>query len=560
MSITSCYRYVLELPLLTLGDLMRAVLSNPEAGGSEITRSWDPVSIPPYTAKVEVLPADFAVHPPAIALPPQNLAMALSLDMRVKVTIHELPELLPIEYDIHFDLPGVLAKTGTIPPELRLGFPGVTAPMLNLIVSGGAIVLTSALVETQIHALYDASPSLAQDVQNGVPWPPGPDTTVRVTTTVYDDDPGSIGFRGQITVPMVSAASLTIQMPGHFKIQGISTLYADTEMTITVVVGVQQTDGELRIRLSQIQSADVTVVFATPPSGLVDTAAKLILRNAIAGKLKTMAPAPSHDLIQLLPTNNDLKLTIEERLVELASMLTVPLFLPLPPANPGDIDLTLFEPTTVAGSVLALQFVPRADGTPCDPPDVFAAADGFAIAVADVEVQGMLDPIIEGAKGDRHVQGHDITVERLTGELSDPGEHGEASGHFWIDGMAEVHVDCWADPDIDFSGPVFLAAVKQGDDTLVFQASPGTFTADDACCEDVEPGTLANLVAGQQSVPFVVPTQFGNVGHIEWIPGVVLLSRAGVVVQSTLQVTTSAMSFYGNPRNIPYWGHEGSGG
>ena len=69
--------------------------------------------------------------------------------------------------------------------------------------------------------------------------------------------------------------------------------------------------------------------------------------------------------------------------------------------------------------------VPRADGTPCDTPEVFARATGFAIAIADVEVNPMLSSITSANNGDHHVQGYDITVSDLTGGLRDPGEDGQ---------------------------------------------------------------------------------------------------------------------------------------
>lgn len=560
MSISSCYKYVLELPVGSLAALLRAVVDEPEGAGSSITRTWHDVPVPGgFTATVEVRPGDFDATPPQVTLPPADLAMTLTLDMRVLVTINELPDLDAIEYGIHFDLPGMLAKTATVPPELRLGFPGITAPQLNLMVSGGQVLLTPALVENQVHALYDANPALANDVQNGVPWPPGPDTTVQVTTQVFDDDPGSMPYRGSITVTSVTATQLTLHMPGHFKIQGISSTYVNSDMTVDVKVAIAQSDGELRIKLSQVVAGDVTVVLLTPPSNpAVALAAPIMLQNAIANRLRTLAPPPSHDIIQPLPKAADVKGMVESRLVEFAKDLTMPLFSPTPPADPADIDLTAFEPATVGQQALALQFAPRGDGTSCDPPDVFTAAgDGFAIAVADVEVNRMLTPIIEGAKGDRHVQDHDITVERLTGDLADPGDHGQAKGHVWIDGMAEVHVDCWADPDIDFSGPIFLKATKQGDDKLVFEAEAGAFTAEDDCCADVDPATIANLISGEQSTPFLIPTQFGKVGTLDWTPGDVDISKAGVVVHSTLTVTAMSLSLPGGGHGRPYWDNEG---
>jgi hypothetical protein len=559
MSNTSCFNYVLELPLGTLSALLRAVLEEPEAAGSVLTQRWEGVPIPGgYTATVEVRPGDFVTMPPVVTLPLAPLAMKLVLDMRVVIDVNELPELDPIEYGIHFELPGFLAKTAAAPPQLRLGFTGVTQADLNLVLSGGQIALTPALVEARVHDLYDANPALAQDVQNNVPWPPGPDPTVRVTTDVFDDEPGSMPFRGSIAVPSSTATSVTLRMPGHFHVQGLAVPnIVNTDMTVDVVVPVQQSDGELRVRLSQLTANDVSVTFATPPtSPLIDFGAKTVLRNAIANKLKTFAPAPSHDLIQLLPKAADVQATMTERLLAFARALTLPVFSPQPPNNPGAIDLTLFEPATVSGQVLALQFVPLGDGTPCDPPDVFASpTDGFAIAVAAGEVQRMLGPIVDGAKGDRNVEGYDMTVKALSAGLSNPGDHGVVDGHIWIDGTTEVHVDCWADPEVDFAGAIFLESKKQGTSEMVFEAKAGDFTADDPCCADVDPATIANLISGKQSSPFEVPTRFGEVGQIDWTAGTVQISAAGLVVHcdATVTATSSAHGASSAGGSRPYW-------
>jgi len=558
MSNTSCFSYVLELPLGTLSALLRAVLEEPEAAGSALTQRWENVPIPGgYTATVEVRPGDFGATPPVVTLPPVPLAMRLELDMLVRVDVNELPELDPIEYGIHFTLPGTLAKTAGPPAQLRLGFAAVTAADLNLVLSGGQIVLTPALVEARVHAQYDANPALAQDVQNNVPWLPGQaDATVKVTTEIFDDEPGSMPFRGSISVPVSSAASITLRLPGHFRVQGLAVPnIVNTDMTVDVVVPVQQVDGELRVRLSQLSSAAVSVTFATPPSNaLIDTGARTVLANAIASKLKTFAPAPSHDLLQPLPKAADVQATLADRLLAFAQALTLPVFSPQAPTTPGAIDLTQFEPATLGGLVLALQFVPLGDGTPCDPPDVFATpTDGFAIAVAAPEVRRMLDPIIDGAKGDREVEGYNMTVTALTAALSNPGDHGVADGHIWIDGSTEVHVDCWADPDVAFSGAIFLQAKKQGSSEIIFEAQAGAFTADDPCCADVDPATIANLISGEQSAPFEVPTRFGSVGQIDWTPGGTEIAAAGLVVHCDATVTATSSLPDGPGGSDPYW-------
>jgi hypothetical protein len=432
--------------------------------------------------------------------------------------------------------------------QLVLAFPGVTAASLNLAIAGGEILLSPGLVEPAVHDAYDSDPTLAHTVEAGVPFP-GEATGALVTTDVYDDDPLDPGFRGAISVTVTDPTELVIHMPGHFKIQGISTIYVNTDMNVDIRVGVTQTDGELRVELSNVASGDVTVTFAS--STIYD----------IPAKISQVGPLPDHDIVQTMPTSAEIRDAMADRLVELAGGLEMPVFTPEPPTGADDIDLTTFVATTVAQAVLALQLEPRNDGTVCDTPDVFAGTTGFAIAVADVEVNRMLEPIVEGAKGDRTVEGYDMTVHDLTATLSDPGTHGEARGHIWIEGGTEVHVDCWFDPDIDFWGPVFLVPEMDADGRIVFRADAGGFGADDPCCADVDPAQIAALIEGEQSAPVLLPRNFSGVGELSLGVTGAEIFAAGVVVQGTLDVlTTHALKASGVGRKMRFWASEPAAG
>ena len=533
MSLTSCFKYILELPAATLTDTLNAALSESDSAGVQFTQNWTDIPVGSYTAKVSVKPADRATHPASLVLTAVDLGVILHLQMTLSVNINELPQLSTITYLLNFDLLGNFLKDTSTPPKLLMIFPAVTSTNLNLVVEGGYIILTADLIEPRIHAAYAADPSLAHDVQHNVPWPPGPDSDVLVTTDIYDDQPGSPGFRGAITVQILDQHHVLITMPGHFRVQGLAQPnYINTDMTINITVGVEPIDGSITLKFSNVQTADVVVTFAT--SSIYDIGAKPTLASNIATKLRILG-----DKGQDIPTNSQVHDMISDRLVAFSTGLQIPLFTPHPPADPTQIDLTTFVPATVNQQALALQLEQLTDGTPCDTPDVFTQTTGFAIAISAGEANTLIQPITADNLGDRTVDGHDITMNHLYATLSDPGAHGQVKGHIWISGDFDVHVDCWPDPNITFSGPIFLTPQTNPDGMVVFTAQAGNFDSSDACCANMDPAKIAALIQGKQSTPISLPTDFSGVGKLTLAVTSADIFAAGIVVNGTFNITTN---------------------
>lgn len=555
MSLTSCFRFILELPVATLNKLVRGAFAESDGRDLPISGTWEDVPVDGRTATISVRPADLATLPPTLALTATDLGLVLHLHMRVEVDVDDLP-LDAIVYAIEFDLPGAFAKSATAPPELLMGFPAVTEAGLNLNVSGGTIPLSAELIEPRIHAAYDADPSFGHSVRTGVAWPLPADPTVVVTVDIFDDEPGSPGFRGAITAEVSDPTHVILHMPGHFRIQGLSNPnYVNTDMTLDIVIEVivDAVLGEARVKLGAVQPAHVTVTFAT--SSLYDLAARPILAGEVAAKLVAMG-----DQVEAIPTTAEVRTAIVSRLLALAPEIQVPVFTPQPPGA-DEIDLTTFVPTTVSGQVLALQLAQLTDGTPCDTPDVVAdAADGFAISVAASEVDTMMQPVLAGQVGDHEIGGYTVTLHNVSGALSDPGAHGVAAGHIWIEGDTTVHVDCWADPDIAFWGPITLIPLMAADGKLAFQADAGDFGADDPCCADVDPAQIAALIEGEQSAPIGLPRNFAGVGELQLGVDRADIFAAGVVVHGTFDVLTNLSLHASALRETLYWFNEQAGG
>lgn len=553
MSLTSCYKYILELPVATLTDTLNAALSQSDSAGIKISQNWKNVPVDSYTATVSVKPADMTAHPSSMSLPPTVLAVVLHLQMELDVQINELPQLGTITYLLQFDLPGVFSKDSSVPPKLLIIFPAVTPGSLNLNVTGGNITLTPELIAPRIHAMFTANPGLGHDVQHNVAWPPGPDSTVLVTTDIYDDQMGSPGYHGSITVQVPDQNHVVIVMPGHFMIQGLAVnYYINTNMTINVTVGIVRSDGSITLQLSQVQASDVVVTFAS--SSIYDFAAKPQLASKIAAKLQSLG-----DQVQNFPTSAEINGMIADRLVMFASALQIPIFTPQPPSDPSQIDLTTFVPTTIDQQALALQLEPLSDGTPCDEPNVFTQSTGFAIAISAQEANLLIQPITQANLGDRNVDGHDITMNHLNATLSDPGEHGQTQGHLWITGDFDVHVSCWPDPNITFSGPVFLTPQTNPDGTVVFTAQAGNFDSSDACCANLNPQQIAALIQGKQSTPIALPSDFSGVGKLQLAVTTADIFAAGIVINGTFNITTNSILNMQAIRKTLIWYMESAG-
>lgn len=137
----------------------------------------------------------------------------------------------------------------------------------------------------------------------------------------------------------------------------------------------------------------------------------------------------------------------------------------------------------------------RRDGTEADdqPPDSFRGAHPLALAIG----RAKLDEVIAKAIADRFPGladgGAEVTTDEGSATLrslsvtpSDAGEHDTAEGHLWVEGDAEVHIDCWPDPDVTFDGSIFLRldlVETETSCTGTFRAEMGEFDAGQSCCD-----------------------------------------------------------------------------
>ena len=253
----------------------------------------------------------------------------------------------------------------------------------------------------------------------------------------------------------------------------------------------------------------------------------------------------------------------------------------------GDETEPLFSPVgflLIEHDVLAVM-MNRRFGTPADDevPDHFLGASDFALATSRAKIFEYVDdtvdelfPGLDGSggsySGSHYVETDDgdATLKSLNISLADPGQHDVSEGHFWITGEAEVHIDCWPDPDVDFDGPVFLDSTTgvdaDGNCTFNIDARPGDFDVDQSCCsciinwlipivgpimhfvientvEDVGGELIDDYVEGQARHMNAIPPVVNGIAEIIPCLTDALLQSGGLILPGTMTVRRLGRSF-----------------
>lgn len=263
---------------------------------------------------------------------------------------------------------------------------------------------------------------------------------------------------------------------------------------------------------------------------------------------------------------------------EIASYLNPPagpLRFPVYTPKSGDPNVPLSTPVGFllpADGVLAI-LMNRRSGTAADdaPPDNFLGSSEVALAVGRERFNEFTAAAIAAQFKDPeiHTKEGSATLKKLDATLSDPGEHDVARGHLWISGEAEVHIDCWPDPDVSFEGPIFLNAQVTETDTecsMHIEAEAGDFDFDESCCDvfldviipivgwimlavvestiDSVGGELAVNIASQQGQQInAIPPVVNGVAEVQACLEDILVQSQGVVMPGKLRVRRLGRSF-----------------
>jgi hypothetical protein len=364
-----------------------------------------------------------------------GIQMTLPLDIEITVENAPAPSINPIKFAAALE---IIALVQGLPDaagnkELVLNLAGLPeAQVLVRMPPAEVIQVTDALIEDGLHKAYDDE-LIPHTVTYAVPG--FGDTTIDVLDD--DADPSK-----QIKFAMTAADRGTLTLPIFIHVSsGLEEIVQIHNIRLTP-------DGDwLIIDFSQVQNSDVTtspllssyapvigmMVRSYPPYNV------FVPRNAtIAGIIVAAARsrldswgADGNGRLHLYTPNS-----VENTPIEIVDFDTV--------VKPGFLGV-LFNPMAGADAASVDNFIP--------------AGKKFAQALAEPVVQRLIEEALQtkvldenGCSGwpctfDHEIEGHEVT-------LTSKPKFKLKNGHIQMNGSAEVAIDCWFDPDVDFEAKV----------------------------------------------------------------------------------------------------------
>ncbi|EEW25932.1 hypothetical protein [Rhodobacter ferrooxidans] len=497
----------------------------------------------------------------------KHMLFDLPIEITVQVPDSPDPSLAQIVLAATVQAPGALA-TWPVDGQDQLGidFAGVTAAQIAVPTLTGLPVLDSGRFTAALHTRYVALPSHVFSAAGN-------------TLRIYDGNrdatlnpankPGNPEITGalethatkqflKVTLPLHA----TVTNPIGFVSYGVATFWRE------VVLG----NGTVEVKMAQ-EPVDptlaTTITFDT--SGPVATAVANALKPLLLPRLAEFAPVkePWFD-----------EAAARALLQSEAASYLAPRRFPLYTPQSGDPAVTLATPVgflLVASQTLAI-LMNRRTGTAADDvaPDNFRGANTLALAlsraVLDENIASAIAeefPDLAGGAQEISTDEGDATLTSLSVTPSNPGDHDTAEGHLWVSGEAEVHIDCWPDPDVSFDGPIFLRLDVVETDTecsATFRAEMGEFDAGQSCCDvfvdliipivgwimlavvesmiDRVGGELAEEIAGQQERKMSpIPSFVMGVAEVQACLLSCQTSAQGLVLPGKLRLRREGTSF-----------------
>jgi hypothetical protein len=199
-----------------------------------------------------------------------------------------------------------------------------------------------------------------------------------------------------------------------------------------------------------------------------------------------------------------------------------------------------------------------------------AVSRQFIVTRSDQVIQAAFPGVNGGGGYEFHRDQGDATLYTCHAAPEDDGDHRKSPGHLWVTGEAEVHIDCWPDPDVSFSGPVFIDSTRRDDLTagcyLELQPRAGEFDVGESCCDvlldilipvvgwivlavvehliDEIGGQIATETAGAQTQLLdPLPKVVIGVAQIACCLETLVISSQGFVFPGTLSIRRDGRSF-----------------
>jgi hypothetical protein len=415
---------------------------------------------------------------------PKHIAFSFPFEISVTADDSPDPALSRITMLARVEAPGELASWEEEGSDvLGLSFFGITPGDVVVQALDGLPSIDVGNFAAAVHAKYDAVSHVHTYGTNVlVLYDGNRDTTLEPpnAATPYEiqvelHTPGGAEYL-KVTLPIHVRADLGTY--GFYESYGRTIFHREvvrTDTTITVSMGTEPVAAALKtvVELDNAHPARNQVIAQLTP----------MVVNALAGFGTITEPALGVAAAEQL---------IRDEVANYLSSRRYPVYTPVSgdPAHPLGTPVGFL---LVAEETLAI-LLNRRDSSVADfAPDTFRGARELALAVGRAKVDEVIQAAIDAEFPGLASGGHsistdegDATLESLSVVPASAGSNGQGQGHLWVAGEAEVHIDCWPDPDVSFAGPIFVDATSTVTDdecTLELEPRAGDFDIDQSCCD-----------------------------------------------------------------------------
>ena len=507
-----------------------------------------------------------------------HMLFSIPFQMAVQVPGSPDPSLSEINLDAVIAVPGLLTNwmDSSNNPVLGIDFSGVTSNDIQVPALSSVPTVNISNIVAAIHTNYTSIQHVFALGGN--------------TLNVYDDtaDPS-------LTPPNPYAGSAS-EIQGSLVTAG-ATQYLNVVMPIWVNIpeGSYTSPGHISFYRPVVQTAtSITVDFSIEPAapyqttvtldnpGFAQSIAEQQLQPLAVNVISTFGPIPP----QPVPNQAGAIAAIQQQAAAYISQRKFGVYTPQSGAN----QIQLTTPVgflLVADGVLAI-LMNRRDSSVADfPPDNFLNGGQLAMAVGPAKVQELIDnavnthvPGLASGGAPRSTPQGNGTLTSLSVAPEDSGGHGATPGHLWVTGSATVHIPCWFDSHVNFSGPIFIdTTLTQTSSacTLTFQARAGNFNIGQNCCTVFEDlivpivgwimlavtqsmissvgGSLAQQIAqGQTSIIHPIPPVVTGIAQVSACLTGLNIFAAGFVFPGTISIVRVTTSFQDllSERRLPW--------
>lgn len=497
----------------------------------------------------------------------KHILFDLPIEIQVETPDAPDPSLSSVVLTSTIKAPGALATwevDGN--DQLGLDFADITAADVEVPALSGLPALDVSRFEAAIHTKYDLLPThtftllgnsvnLYDGTRDPTLDPPNKPGNPEITATLETHD-------GTEYLKIVMPLYANVTSPISFSSYGTATCWREVVQgsgTVRVLVETEPVDEDLA----------TTILFDS--GGPIASTVADLLEPLLITQVAAFAPLEE-------PWFDDS--AARDLLKSEAAAYLAPRKFPFYTPQSGDDEVELSTPVgflLVPTNTLAI-LMNRRTGTEADDtaPDDFRGANILALALSRAVLDETIANAIAAEFPGLATGGHlvetdegDATLESLTVTPSDPGTHDESEGHLWVSGEAEVHIDCWPDPDVSFDGPIFLrleVTETESECSAVFKAEMGDFDAGQSCCDvfidliipivgwimlgvienmiDEVGGELAEEFAGAQEREMQpIPNFVTDVAELQACLEEVQTSSQGLVMPGKLRIRREGTSF-----------------